>query len=127
MVETQNSQAKGKSLGKYCIAGGPSDVSCKNNLKTEGISMHRFPSDSFVQTKWTSFVQRHRMQWKPSSTSVLCLAHFVATDFEQWLDLNLKDPKEFTTKRWLKKGSIPIYPKCGLHYFKATSSGDSRS
>ncbi len=27
--------------------------------------------------------------------------------FEQRLDLNLKDPEKFTTKRWLKKGSIP--------------------
>ena len=107
MAETQNSRAKGKSLGKYCVAGGPDNVSCKNNLKTPGISMHRFPSDSLVRAKWTSFVQRHRAQWKPSSTSVLCSAHFVVSDFEQRLDLNLEDTEKFTTKRWLKKGSIP--------------------
>ena len=91
MAETQNSQAKGKSLGKYCVAGGPGNVSCKNNSKTEGISMHRFPSHSFVLAKWTSFVQRHQAQWKSSSTSVLCSAHFGTTDFEKRLDLNLKD------------------------------------
>ena len=51
MAETQNSRAKGKSLGKYCVAGGPGNVSCKNNSATEGISMHRFPSDSFVRAK----------------------------------------------------------------------------
>ena len=107
MAETQNSQAKGKSLGKYCVAGGPGNVSCKNNSTTEGISMHRFPSDSFVRAKWTRFVQRHRAQWKPSSTSVLCSAHFAITDFEQRFDLNLQDPEKFATKRWLKKGSIP--------------------
>jgi hypothetical protein len=51
MAETQNSRAKGKSLGKYCVAGGPGKVSCKNNSKTEGISMHRFRSDSSVPAK----------------------------------------------------------------------------
>ena len=69
MAETQNSRVKGKSLGKYCVAGGSGNVSCNNNSTTEGISMHRFPSDSFVRAKWTRFVQRHRAQWKPSSTS----------------------------------------------------------
>ena len=107
LAASQNSRAKGKSLGKYCVAGGPGNVSCKNNSKTDGISMHRFPSDSFVRAKWTTFVQRHRAQWKPSSTSVLCSAHFVLADFEQRLDLNLQDAEKFTTKRWLKKGSIP--------------------
>jgi hypothetical protein len=51
MAETQNSRAKGKSLGKYCVAGGLEKVSCKNNSKTEGISMHRFRSDSSVRAK----------------------------------------------------------------------------
>ena len=31
MAETQNSRANGKSLGKYCVAGGPGNVTCKNN------------------------------------------------------------------------------------------------
>ena len=107
MAETQNSRAKEKSPGKYCVAGEPGNVSCKNNSTTEGMSMHRFPSDSFVRAKWTRFVQRHRAQWKPSSTSLLCSAHFAITDFEQRFDLNLQDPEKFATKRWLKKGSIP--------------------
>ena len=47
MDETQNRRAKGKSL----VAGGPGKVSGKNNSKTEGISMHRFPNDSSVRTK----------------------------------------------------------------------------
>ncbi|CAB4014783.1 THAP domain-containing 2-like [Paramuricea clavata] len=96
MAETQISRAKGKSLGKYCVAGGPGKVSCKNNSKTEGISMHRFPSDSSVRPKWACFVQRHRPQWQPSSTSVLCSAHFKVTDFEQRLDFN---PQESENSR----------------------------
>ena len=69
--------------------------------------MHRFPSDNFIRGKWTSFVQRHRAQWKVSSTSVLCSAHFLLANFEQRLDLNIKEPEKFMTKRWLRKGSIP--------------------
>ncbi|CAB4024125.1 THAP domain-containing 2-like [Paramuricea clavata] len=107
MAETQNSRAKGKSLGKYCVAGEPGKVSCKNNSKTQGISMHRFPSDSSVRAKWACIVQRHRPQWQPSSSSVLCSARFKVTDFEQRLDFNPQDLEKFTTKRWLKKGAIP--------------------
>jgi hypothetical protein len=52
MAETQNSRAKGKSLGKYSVlqAGLEKSVA-KINSKTEGISMHRFPSDSSVRAK----------------------------------------------------------------------------
>lgn len=107
MEETRSGRKKRESLGKYCVAGGPGNVSCKNNSKTEGVSMHRFPSDDSSRLKWTSFVQRHRAHWKPSSSSVLCSAHFNITDFEQRLDLNLKKTEKFLTKRWLKKGAIP--------------------
>jgi phospholipid N-methyltransferase len=44
---------------------------------------------------------------EPSTTSVLCSAHFMVTDFEQRLDFNPQEPEQFTTKRWLKKGAIP--------------------
>ncbi|CAB3987869.1 THAP domain-containing 2-like [Paramuricea clavata] len=88
-------------------SGGPGKVSCKNNSKTQGISMHRFPSDSSVRAKWACIVQRHRPQWQPSSSSVFCSARFKVADFEQRLDFNLQEPEKFTTKRWLKKGAIP--------------------
>ena len=29
--------------GKFCVAGGPGLVSCKNTTYTEGISMHLIP------------------------------------------------------------------------------------
>ena len=32
---------KKRSLGKYCVAGGPGNVYCTNNSRTEGISMRR--------------------------------------------------------------------------------------
>lgn len=40
MVGNENFEGqKEKSLCKYCVAGGPGNVSCTNNPKTEGISM----------------------------------------------------------------------------------------
>lgn len=106
-IPKARSKRSKKSLGKYCVAGGPGNVSCTNNSKTEGVSMHRFPSDNSIRSKWTRFVQRHRSQWKPSSTSVLCSAHFQLSDFEQRLDFKLDGAETFSTKRWLKKGAIP--------------------
>ena len=47
---------KKKSLGKYCVAGGPGNVSCTNNSRTEGISMHMFPHDDATREKWVRFV-----------------------------------------------------------------------
>jgi hypothetical protein len=107
MAETRKAQRKGESLGKYCVAGGPGNVSCKNNSKTEGVSMHSFPSNHVNCLKWTGFVQRHQTQWHPSNSSVLCSVHFQPSDFEQRLDLNVDLDGKSKTKRWLKKGAIP--------------------
>jgi hypothetical protein len=107
MAETRKARRKGESLGKYCVAGGPRNVSCKNNSKTEGVSMHSFPSNHVNRLKWTGFVQRHRTQWHPSNSSVLCSVHLQPSDFEQRLDLNVDLDGKSKTKRWLKKGAIP--------------------
>ena len=69
-----------KSLGKYCVAGGPGNVSCTNNSRTEGISMHMFPRDDVTREKWVRFLRRHRAKWQPSKTSVLCSVHFELSD-----------------------------------------------
>lgn len=98
---------KKKSLGKYCVAGGPGNVSCTNNSKTEGISMHMFPRDDATREKWVRFVRRHRAKWQPTKTSVLCSVHFELSDFEQRPDLNLGERSSFQTKRWLKKDAVP--------------------
>lgn len=93
--------------GKYCVAGGPGNVSCTNNSKTKGISMHMFPRDDSIRDKWVRFVRRHRADWQPSKTSVLCSVHFDISDFEQRPDLNLGGAESFKTKRWLKKNAVP--------------------
>ena len=41
--------------GKYCVAGGPGNVSCTNNSRTEGVSMHMFPrKDAIRENRFVS-------------------------------------------------------------------------
>lgn len=108
-MQSDNHDKNGKkeSKGKYCVAGLPGDVSCKNNSKTGGlISMHKFPRNDYYREKWTRFVQRHRVGWQPSKSSTLCSAHFEPSCFEQRLDLNLGGG-DFQTKRFIRKDAIP--------------------
>ena len=70
-------------FGKSCVAVGPGNVSCTNNSKREGVSTHMFPREDAIRDKWVRFVRRHRADWRPSKTSVLCSVHFDASDFEQ--------------------------------------------
>ena len=45
-------KSKKKSLGKYCVAGGPGNGSCTDKSRLEGISMHMFPRDDVTRQKW---------------------------------------------------------------------------
>ena len=69
--------------GKYCVAGGPGNISCTNNSKTEGVSNDMIPREDAIRDEWVRFVRRHRADWQPSKTSVLCSVRFDASDFEQ--------------------------------------------
>jgi len=93
--------------GECCVVGGPGKVSCTNNSKTEGVSMHMFPLEDAIRDKWVRFARRHRADWQPSKTCVLCSVHFDASDFEQGLGLNLEEAESFKTKRCLKKHAVP--------------------
>ena len=93
---------KKKSLRKYCVAGGPGNVSCTNNSRTEGISMLVFRRDDVTLSRKTvPFVRRHRAKWQPEKTSVLCSVYFKLSDFEQRHDVNLGEGSSFQTKRCL--------------------------
>ena len=98
--------------GKYCVAGGPNGISCSNNQFTQNVSMHKFPrvpiSDSdkefnTTRRKWINFVRRHRLNFKPSSTSVLCSTHFENSCFQH----NIEISDKLGIKRTLLPGSIP--------------------
>ena len=111
MAEIVGSKKRG---GRYCVAGGPNDVSCMNTSYTEGISMHVFPKDETTRRKWTRFVQRHRANFTAKSTSALCSAHFDPSCFERNISISLGDSNpEKSLKRYLKKGSIPVIDCAG--------------
>ena len=90
--------------GKYCVAGSRDNVSCTNTSYSTGISMHRFPSDKVLCQKWTSFVRKHRPNFKPSKHSALCSAHFEPTCFTQVASIVSSN---CARRRTLEKGSIP--------------------
>ena len=92
--------------GRYCVAGGPNKVSCKNTSYTPGISMHRFPKDESLRRLWTQFVRRHRAKFAPSEYSALCSAHFEKTCFERKLSLG-PEASDKTPRNLLKRGSVP--------------------
>ena len=53
--ENVEKSPKKLSLGKYCVAGGPGNVSCTNNSRTEGISMLVFRGDDVAREKRVRF------------------------------------------------------------------------
>ena len=88
--------------GRYCVAGTPQKVSCKNTSYTPGIEMHTFPKDAKTRQKWVKFVQKHRVDFKePTKHSSLCSAHFEDSCYSRrFLD-------ESSGYRVLERGSIP--------------------
>ena len=88
--------------GKRCVAGGPNLVSCANNHRMEGISMHLFPNEEKDQQrrkKWINFGGKHRPGLQATPTSCLCSAHFEDSCY----DVNLALAKSLNMKRRLKK------------------------
>ena len=108
-----NSKRKG---GKYCVAGGPDNIGCKNNSHTPGVSMHDFPKDEKTRKKWIDFVRRHRHGWKPNSDArtppSLCSLHFEPTCFNRNISINLGDSEPAKPlRRYIMKGQIPTIDK----------------
>ena len=97
--------------GKRCVAGGPNQISCANDSKTEGMSMHLFPNKETEpqrHRKWVNLVRKHRPGFEASSTSCLCSAHFEDSCFDLNLSVQVK------LKRRLKKDAIPTIDVAGI-------------
>ena len=94
-----------KHCGRYCVAGGPNKVSCKNTSYIPGISMRRFPKDVHLRRLWTQFV-RHHTNLEPSEHSALCSANFEPTCFQRKLSLG-DEAADKTHRTLLKQGSMP--------------------
>ena len=131
-ASTERNRKIGKQLGKYCVAGGPGNLSCKNNSCVEGISMHGFPkSEGNLRKTWIKFVQKHRPNWQPSPYSALCSAHFEPRFYLQRPDIDVRQldtNQSFRTKRMLdRKVAYPtidtVEPERPLQLFHLVSAG----
>lgn len=102
-------KANVKRGGRYCVCGGPGEVSCKNTTHTPGIIMHKFPSEKTRPDErrlWTKFVRKHRVNFSPTEYSVVCSAHFEPSCYPQCFSLNI--PEDLRPKaRYLKPDAIP--------------------
>ncbi|XP_067030157.1 uncharacterized protein [Acropora muricata] len=118
----EQNKKKAKKGGSYCVAGAPNDVSCKNNTYTAGVSMHYFPKNEVVRQKWIKFVRRHRKDFKPSNSSVLCSVHFEDSCFEHRPIAVPRENGEFIQlKKGLISGSIPTRDTVMPHSSPLTS------
>ncbi len=88
-----------------CVAAG-----C-NNSNQDGVSLHKFPSNSALMKKWVDQVKRHRDKWEPTAYSVLCSQHFEPSCF--MADSILSQSLGFGKKRaCLKPDAVPTLSLC---------------
>ncbi|KAI5634402.1 THAP domain-containing protein [Phthorimaea operculella] len=75
----------------------------RNAFKANGISYHRFPSDTVHRLNWIAVVRKQRCEddWMPTKTSRICSNHF-------------KNDDKYTSQKGLlllKKDAVPIIEK----------------
>lgn len=68
--------------------------------------MHLFPTNEVSRNQWLKFVRRHRADFRPTKTSVLCSVHFTPDCFTRRIDL-IDASEDVSKHRHLIKGSVP--------------------
>ncbi|EDO25800.1 predicted protein, partial [Nematostella vectensis] len=100
---------KRKNKGRFCVAGLPNNVSCKNTSYTDNISMHNFPKDRKLRHEWEKFVRKHRPDFRARGDNIsLCSDHFKKECYDG-PKLNVGNLK---FNRRLIPGSIPTEDGC---------------
>ena len=84
-----------------CVAGG-----CSRTLD-DGVSKHKFPTDTSLASKWSKAIRVHRTDWTgPSSSSKLCSLHFTSDCYNG--ETIMRKKMHLEDKRLnLKEGSVP--------------------
>ena len=114
------SSTKRARRGKFCVCGGPGLRSCTNTYHVEGISMHKFPANEEQRKMWIKFVRKHRPNFTPTNSSVICSAHFETSCFGTRYHIGV--PDELKPKaRYLLEGSVPTKDSVVLEEMPATS------
>ena len=110
MASASDAKRRRSGGGKFCVAGGPGQVSCTNSQFTEGISVHSFPDIKDARrAEWVRFVRRHRPNFNASKSSVLCSAHFHPSSFT----INLDIAASLGMKRILRNDAVPTIDIAG--------------
>ena len=93
-------------MPRRCVAAG-----C-NTASGQGYSLHEFPRDDGVRSKWARAVKLHRVGWKgPTAASFLCSKHFEPDCFITE-GVRFRDAVGIPAKKRLKPTAIPtIFPK----------------
>ena len=93
-------------MPQRCVAAGCSTIN------GEGYSLHKFPRDPTVRSKWAKAVKLQRVGWKgPTETSVLCSKHFLPDCFVIE-GVRYRDLMGIPSTKRIKPGAIPtIFPK----------------
>ena len=82
-----------------CVAAGCS------NTSNDRVSLHKFPKQRALRTKWEKQVQRTRAHWKATDHSCLCSEHFSKDCFK--VDSDLAATFGLNKKRSLKPDAVP--------------------
>ena len=120
-----SSSTKRAKRGKFCVCGGPGLRSCTNTYHIGGISMHKFPANEEQRKIWIKFVQRHRPNFSPSSSSVICSAHFEKSCFATRYHVGVPDELK-PRARYLIQGSVPTKDTAILDEMPNTSRAKRR-
>ena len=80
-----------------------------NTKSGEGYSLHGFPHEQDLHTKWVRAVKRQRSNWDgPSKHSMLCSKHFKADCFVTE-GVRYRDSIGMPAKKCLKQSPYPPY------------------
>ena len=93
-------------MPRRCVAAG-----C-NTASGQGYSLHEFPRDDSVRSKWARAVKLHRVGWNgPTAASFLCSKHFELDCFITE-GVRFRDAVGIPAKKRLKPNAIPtIFPR----------------
>jgi hypothetical protein len=79
---------------------------------SKSVSMRKFPFNKRRRATWISFVpQKHRPNWTPTGTSILCSAHFLETDYNQRVDIDVPEVQGCSTGSIKFKKFLNLMPK----------------
>ena len=93
-------------MPRRCVVAGCSTIG------GEGYSLHEFPRDKTIRTKWTQAVKRNRSNWDgPSASSLLCSKHFEQDCFVVE-GVRYREAMGIPAQKRLKPNAIPtIFPR----------------